>query len=129
MNEVKLTQIKVTISGLDLDSVYAELLSHCRQPETRFGDEWNGALADIAAQRGCSEYQVDGIYWFGIQDTPNPSDTYPAPIFGVGGIKLHEHDTTPPFKHGEVCSKCGCAESDGAMFTTLAGSGICDDCV
>jgi predicted molibdopterin-dependent oxidoreductase YjgC len=29
-----------------------------------------------------------------------------------------------------VCRRCGASKNfDGAMFTTLAGSNICDDCV
>jgi len=39
---------------------------------------------------------------------------------------------TVPFQEvvqEHICSKCGSAESDGAMFTTIQGSGICDDCI
>ena len=28
-----------------------------------------------------------------------------------------------------VCKRCHSRKSDGAMFTTMAGSGICDDCI
>jgi hypothetical protein len=35
--------------------------------------------------------------------------------------KMHDTDT--------ICKKCGASENfDGAMFTTLGDSGICDDC-
>lgn len=35
--------------------------------------------------------------------------------------KMHDTDT--------ICRKCGASENfDGAMFTTLGGSNICDDC-
>ena len=35
--------------------------------------------------------------------------------------KMHDTDT--------ICKRCGASENfDGAMFTTLGGSGICDDC-
>ena len=31
-------------------------------------------------------------------------------------------------KSAKVCRKCGASSLDGAMFTTVVGSGICDDC-
>ncbi|MFA5836189.1 MAG: hypothetical protein WC837_04450 [Bellilinea sp.] len=36
--------------------------------------------------------------------------------------KLHDTDT--------ICRRCGASKNfDGAMFTTMAGSEICDDCI
>ena len=139
----RLEQISSDVQNLGSpDEVYPALIAHCRAPEHKLGDEWNGALSDIAAEMNCTESQIDEICWFGIEDEPEPTITEQAEkkqqpwstgdhhaIFGVGDVKFHEHDLTPALKHGEACSKCGCAESDGAMFTTLKGSGICDDCV
>ena len=35
--------------------------------------------------------------------------------------QMHQSDT--------ICRRCGASKNfDGAMFTTLAGSNICDDC-
>jgi len=53
------------------------------------------------------------------------------PIFAIGGLNSGdgaEVSTAWP-KAGKICRSCGSAESDGAMFTTLAGGDLCDDCV
>jgi hypothetical protein len=61
--------------------------------------------------------------------------------FGIGGLARHEE---PPFvstvkqierlerleKKARRCRRCGQTDVfDGAMFTTIAGGDICDDCV
>lgn len=67
--------------------------------------------------------------------SPTPTPTSPStsvrPIFAIGGLNLGDGAEVPaPYpKIGKTCKRCGSAESDGAMFTTLAGSDICDDCV
>jgi len=63
-------------------------------------------------------------------------------IIGIGQLKTYQkneqqvipseqalkrHDEK--IRRAQVCRRCGASELDGAMFTTLAGSGICDDCV
>ena len=60
--------------------------------------------------------------------------------FGIGGLERY---TEPPTiltreqlkkleqmeASDQRCHKCGASKNfDGAMFTTLGGSGICDDC-
>lgn len=54
---------------------------------------------------------------------------YVEPIFGIGCLNVGDGaEVQMPWpKLGRVCSRCGAAESDGAMFTTLGGN-ICDDC-
>ena len=53
------------------------------------------------------------------------------PIFAIGGLNRGDgaEPQTPWPKTGRRCRRCGCYESHGAMFTTLAASGICDDCL
>jgi hypothetical protein len=59
---------------------------------------------------------------------------------GIGGLATYEEPPMVPSvaaieKHArrletaQRCRRCGQTELDGAMFTTLGGSGICDDCV
>jgi hypothetical protein len=87
--------------------------------------------------------------WRVLKNTPKPAPTSSAHRWqsmdidsglGIGGInndqsmpiipsvraiervqKMHDTDT--------ICRKCGASKNfDGAMFTTLSGSDICDDC-
>ncbi len=53
------------------------------------------------------------------------------PIFGIGALNLGDGAEAPARwpQGGQVCKRCGQSEADGAMFTTVAGSGICDDCI
>jgi len=59
--------------------------------------------------------------------------------YGIGGLGQHaEEGPTPTAEQVERvvrqerrarrCSSCGCSSLDGAMFTTDASSGLCDDC-
>jgi len=59
---------------------------------------------------------------------------------GIGGLATYEEPPMVPSvaaieKHAarvraaQRCKRCGQTELDGAMFTTIAGSGICDDCI
>lgn len=60
--------------------------------------------------------------------------------FGIGGLGRHVEPITVPTikaiekmerieREMEVCRQCGASNIiDGAMFTTIAGSGYCDDC-
>jgi hypothetical protein len=59
---------------------------------------------------------------------------------GIRGINNDQSLPTIPSEHeierlqqmqdtDIVCKRCGASKNfDGAMFTTLGGSGICDDC-
>lgn len=59
---------------------------------------------------------------------------------GIGGIKNDQSLTPVPTVRAikrvqrmratdRVCRRCGASQNfDGAMFSTLAGSNICDDC-
>jgi hypothetical protein len=62
--------------------------------------------------------------------------------FGIGGIGIYQQNETPiipsdetirryeeAVKNATVCKICGCSSLDGAMFTTIRGGDICDDCV
>lgn len=60
---------------------------------------------------------------------------------GIGGINNDQSMPTVPSARAlarvqrlsdtdTVCSRCGASKHfDGAVFTTIAGSGICDDCI
>ena len=59
--------------------------------------------------------------------------------FGIGGLGQHEEKPIAPTaeqiervvrqeRHARRCRSCGCSTLDGAMFTTDASSGLCDDC-
>ncbi len=97
-------------------------------------------------------YRVDGL-WYPESElsAESPVEAQPAPAgtwqsmdtdsgLGIGGIN---NDQTLPFVPSAaaigrvqrmhdtdtVCRRCGAsANFDGAMFTTLGGSNICDDC-
>jgi hypothetical protein len=58
---------------------------------------------------------------------------------GIGGISNDQSMPVVPsvqaaaryermLANATVCRRCGESSLDGAMFTTLSGSGICDDC-
>jgi hypothetical protein len=57
---------------------------------------------------------------------------------GIGGLGQHVEEHAPTTQEIERqviaerttqrCSRCGASELSGAMFTTDAGSGVCDDC-
>ena len=89
-------------------------------------------LADIGAALGLPRDQANTL----ADSFFRPADRLPArpavePVFAIGGIGRGDGAEQPaPWpKGGEVCRKCGASASDGAMFTTIAGSGICDDCI
>lgn len=59
---------------------------------------------------------------------------------GIGGINRIEETIPQPssktyqaqmqrINTARKCRKCGSTELEGAMFTTLPSSGLCDDCV
>lgn len=64
-------------------------------------------------------------------------------IMGIGGIGIYTENEMPQIptvaqmerlekleQRATYCRRCGASDVfDGAMFTTLGGSGICDDCV
>jgi hypothetical protein len=76
---------------------------------------------------------------------PQPPDESPYDFdsggFGIGGLGRYEEPPVIPSakaleryerleKRATYCRQCGQSDVfDGAMFTTLAGSGLCDDCV
>lgn len=99
-------------------------------------------------------YQIDGLWYPESELTAEfPVETPPQPTpvsawqsmdidsgLGIGGIN---NDQAAPFVPSAaaigrvqrmhdtdiVCRRCGAsANFDGAMFTTLGGSNICDDC-
>lgn len=89
-------------------------------------------LADIGAALGLPRDQANTL----ADSFFRPANRLPAaqpvePVFAIGGIGRGDGAEQPaPWpKQGEVCRKCGASASDGAMFTTIAGSGICDDCI
>lgn len=58
---------------------------------------------------------------------------------GIGGLGSHTEQAPAPTaemigrveqmeREAMVCRSCGSSELSGAMFTTMASSGICDDC-
>lgn len=60
--------------------------------------------------------------------------------FGIGGLGRHEETPAIPTieqlermkqaqRRARRCRRCGQTELDGAMFTTMPSSGICDDCI
>lgn len=56
---------------------------------------------------------------------------YIEPVFAIGGLNrgdAAEPQTSGPV-YGRRCRECGQYESDGAMFTTIRGGDICDDCL
>lgn len=64
-------------------------------------------------------------------------------IIGIGGIGIYEENEMPQIptvaqiermerleRQATYCQRCGESDVfDGAMFTTLGSSGLCDDCV
>lgn len=59
---------------------------------------------------------------------------------GIGGLATYEETPVIPSERQlerlerllateQICKRCGASSLDGAMFTTLGGSCICDDCV
>lgn len=84
--------------------------------------EWlmsgDGVVAQPQQERAPREHYAGG-------------DTEPIePIYAIGGLNRGDGAELPlPYpKIGRCCRICGAAESDGAMFTTMAGGDICDDC-
>lgn len=45
------------------------------------------------------------------------------------GEIMARRSTPAPRRPIETCGVCGQASEHGAMFTTIAGSGVCDDCI
>ena len=86
-----------------------------------FGEAHEVVIVD--AQIGSVEF-VDTDSGLGIGGINNDQSMPIIPNVRVSARiqKLHDTDT--------VCRRCGASENfDGAMFTTIAGSGICDDCI
>lgn len=63
-------------------------------------------------------------------------------IIGIGGIGIYAENEMPYIpsvasierynrrvRQATVCRRCGASSLDGAMFTTIAGGDICDDCM
>ena len=103
-------------------------------------------------KHGPFPYQVkmkDGTFWFDakeVQPVANPPEPETPDYgfdrgFGIGGLGRHVEDpiipTVEQMKRVEaaeakmrICKRCGASDLyDGAMFTTIKGSGYCDDCV
>lgn len=63
-------------------------------------------------------------------ETTPKRDEYVRPIFAIGGLNRGDGAEvpmpTPP--RGQICRVCGSSEGHGAMFTTIAGGDVCDDC-
>ena len=70
------------------------------------------------------------------------AQTICEPVLGIGAIGIYAANEMPviPSIEGlarlekrlaseQVCKRCGASSLDGAMFTTIAGSGVCDDCI
>lgn len=75
------------------------------------------------------------------QPIGNPESHDTDSGLGIGGIANDQSMPTVPSARAlarvqrlsdtdTVCRRCGASKHfDGAMFTTIAGSGICDDCI
>jgi len=94
---------------------------------------------DTPGVNGLAIVSPDDVEEIEATDEENPCDFSHSGL-GIGGLAHYEE---PPFvpsaaaierveemeRRARYCRKCGQSDVfDGAMFTTDAGSGICDDC-
>jgi hypothetical protein len=74
-----------------------------------------------------------------VEDVAEPGLDFSESGLGIGGLATYEEPpvilTEQQWRRMEklqateiICKRCGASSLDGAMFTTLGGSGICDDC-
>lgn len=81
-------------------------------------------------------------FWFGADELKAIEQPAPEPILGIGGIGVFTENEMPTIPSSAalarmkrlqetdiICRRCGASKNlDGAMFTTDASSGLCDDC-
>ena len=104
--------------------------------------------ADAARALGMSpgwiEENIDGPHYSAVEQTQNKRTESPLDFshsgLGIGGLAHYDEPPVVPsvaaIKRAEkieaemqTCRRCGASDLlDGAMFTTMAGSGYCDDC-
>lgn len=75
-----------------------------------------------------------------VEEKPTEGRDFSESGLGIGGLATYEEPvivpTMPQLAALErlaaaeiICKRCGASSLDGAMFTTLGGEPICDDCV
>lgn len=131
-------KFKITTTGAASPTIYTCVTGKARN--NRFA-KYPGVVGrdESGAQHGFGEYHTVELV------TPAPiigiefGDTDSG--LGIGGIGNDQSMPVIPSARAIsrvqrmrdtdiVCKKCGASKNfDGAMFTTNAGSGICDDCI
>jgi len=94
-------------------------------------------------QMGSVDDEGETLFWFGADELlPIAPSAQSEPVLGIGGIGVFTENEMPIIpsaramaraerleKTDIICRRCGASKNfDGAMFTTDASSGICDDC-
>lgn len=111
-----------------------KILMSKTHPSTSKTDSHNLFIAELAQRLyGANQDEYNQLLGFApeavIEEAVEIVD-YSVFQFGIGAIGSEpagEPNYTKP--RGQICRKCGCSEDHGAMFTTIKGSGICDDCI
>lgn len=133
--------------------MYKYLIGKCEKTDEPGESERNAGLADIAEIYGCNEQQIDEIYWFGDNEIEEPvaapeTTRITWEQYNDKMNREYRNHLQQQIEHDQMmrertrtgyydnvtesierCEKCGQTANEGAMFTTMKNSGICDDCL
>lgn len=137
----------------DEDALDAEELVYLEQIKTvadlkNFTTDGSGKMVGLAADAAkalgqSSEWiarEIDGEFYEESGAQAENSRDFGHSGLGIGGLGRHIEETLIPSveaivrvekmeAQAQYCKQCGESDVfDGAMFTTMAGSGYCDDC-
>jgi hypothetical protein len=109
-----------------------------RPTDTCTFDLTNEEAAALTAWR--TPYAPQAVPVPSAQPVPEPQAVDFDSGLGIGGLSRYEEPPAIPsvaaleryermLEQATTCTRCGASSLDGAMFTTLAGGDVCDDCV